>query len=133
MKKILRRFLINCVSFFGASILIEGISFDDGLYSLGVIGFFLTLMNMFLKPVLKVLTLPFNLLTFGLFSWFLNVIILYLLTRIVEKIKITAFDFQGFEYGGFVIPGMHLGIWETMVLGAMVIYLISSFLEWIAD
>jgi len=133
MKRLIRLFLINCGAFYLASYLISGISFGGGIRTLALIGLVLTVMNVVLKPILKVFMLPFNIVTLGLFSWFLNVVILFLLTKIVGQIKISEFDFAGFSCGGFVIPALYLGIFETLIIGAVVINAVSLFLNWLAE
>lgn len=49
------------------------------------------LINALLRPVLRLLTLPLNLLTLGLFGWVINAALLLLASRLVP----------GFTVGGF--------------------------------
>lgn len=45
----------------------------------------LVLLNTFIKPILKLLTFPLNCLTFGLFSFIVNFIIVYFADKLVDS------------------------------------------------
>jgi len=54
--------------------------------------FFLTalvVLNTFVKPILKLLTFPLNCLTFGLFSFIVNFIIVYFADKLVDSFEFT--------------------------------------------
>jgi putative membrane protein len=53
----------------------------------------LVLLNTFVKPILKLLTLPINCLTFGLFSFIVNFIIVYFADKLVDS-----FSFNNWQY-----------------------------------
>lgn len=76
MKRLLRSIIISALSLWVIDVLIEGIWFDDTM-SLIITAVVLGAMNAVVKPVLKVLSLPINLMTMGLFSFVLNGILLY--------------------------------------------------------
>ncbi len=48
-------------------------SFEMLLFAGGVLGF----LNFFVKPILKIITLPLRILTLGLFSFIINIVIVY--------------------------------------------------------
>jgi len=133
MRRLLRLYLSNCLALAVVSYLVSGITIEGGVISIFIIGGLLTLMNIFLKPVLKVFTLPLNFISLGFFSWVLNVIILFLLTKIISQFKISEFDFSGFTNQGFSIPAFHFGWIETLVLGTVFISLITNLLRWITE
>jgi len=53
----------------------------------------LVLLNTFVKPILKLFTLPLNCLTFGLFSFVVNFIVVYLADKLVDS-----FSFNDWKY-----------------------------------
>jgi len=53
-----------------------------------IIGIILGTLNFFLKPVLKILTLPINFLTLGFFSFFINLILIELVDVLFLELKI---------------------------------------------
>lgn len=54
-----------------------GIEFTASWQILLLIGFALGLINFFIKPVLKMITLPLRILTFGLFSLVINMVMVW--------------------------------------------------------
>jgi putative membrane protein len=81
----------NTVALFVAAWLLSGLSYgSDGWALLGA-GLAFTLVNFFLKPVLTILSIPFIVVTLGLFYLLLNVLMLYLTHWIVPQFTIAGF------------------------------------------
>jgi len=51
----------------------------------------LALLNIFLKPILVFLTLPINMLSFGLFTFFINGLLFYAVSRIVSGFLVNSY------------------------------------------
>lgn len=105
---ILTRWLIITVAILLCSALIPGIHVDSMLTAFLAAGL-LGVINVIIKPVLFVLTLPLNLLTLGLFSFVINAFLL----------KLVDYFVTGFRVDGF---------WDAL-LGALVISLVN----WLAN
>lgn len=133
IKKYLRLFLINLVSFWLVAQLIAGVSFSGGSQTLIWAALALMLINLGVKPLINLLLLPINLITLGAFRWLVNVLALYLVTLIVPQLKINAFLFPGFSYQGFIIPSIYLATFWVFVVASFLISLITSFFLWLAD
>ena len=131
MKKILRIFLYTLFSFYLTSLLIKGFVFTAGFKSLVYSAVVFTLINIFIKPLIKLLTLPLNFLSLGLFSWLVNIFLLYLLTIIFPEIKITPWVFNRFSAFGFVIPQIKFTIFYTLVLVSFLFSFSINFLNWL--
>lgn len=71
MKKFISAFIADCVALFIADGLLQEISFSDNT-AIVATAFALALLNMFVKPVLKFISMPVTFLTFGLFSLIIN-------------------------------------------------------------
>ncbi len=84
----------------------------SGWYAAIVVALLWGIIGVTLKPVLKVLTLPINLLTLGLFSFVLNALLFWLLATFVK----------GFAVAGFV-PAL-----EGSVVLALVSWVVSAVL-----
>jgi putative membrane protein len=56
-----------------------------------IVALVLSLLNGFVKPILSFLTFPINLLTLGLFSFVINVVIVYLAAHFVNGFKVSGF------------------------------------------
>jgi putative membrane protein len=83
--------VFNTVALFVATWLLSGLSYGSDWWALLVAGFVFTLVNFFLKPVLTVLSIPFIIVTLGIFYLLINVFMLYLTHWIVPQFTIASF------------------------------------------
>lgn len=132
MKKLLRSILINVYAFWLTSLAIAGFSYNGGWQTLVLAAIIFGVLNLLVRPLVKLFLLPINLLTLGLFGWLVNVLMLYLLTLLVPKIEIEAFDFPRFTYQGFIIPALSISRFYCAILASFLISIISGFLHWLA-
>jgi putative membrane protein len=91
MGSFLVRWVFNVVALFVASWLVSGVSYGDRWWTLVIAGAVFTLVNAFVKPILTVLSIPFIVVTLGLFYLLINVLMLYLTDWIVDDFKIRSF------------------------------------------
>ena len=98
------RVLVNALAILAAAYILPGIEVSGGLAVLAA-GLVLALINAVVRPVLIFLTLPFTLVTLGLFLFVLNAFCLWLTSWLVT----------GFEVHGF---------WPA-VFGAMLVSVVS--------
>jgi len=105
--------------------------FENGLRSLILAGIGMTLVSLFAKPVITILLLPINLITFGFFRWIASGIVLYLVTLIIKDFKITKFIFGGLAGKWIEIPPIHFEGILKYVGFAFLVSLISSFIYWL--
>jgi len=131
IKKYLRLFLINFLCLWLVVRVLPGVEAEGGYQTLVMAALALMAVNLLIKPIIKLLLLPINLITLGAFRWLVNVLALYLVTMAVSELKIHAFFFPGFSSQGFIIPSMHLGIFWVYVLASLLISLITSFILWL--
>ncbi len=90
MISIITRWLIITVAILVASMLVSGINVDSlttAILAAAVLG----LINVFIKPVLLILTLPLSILTLGVFTFFLNAFMLELVAYFVPGFKVESF------------------------------------------
>jgi len=90
MLVIITRWLIITAAILIASSLVPGIQVDSVLTAIiaaGVLG----LINVFIKPVLLILTLPLSILTLGVFTFFINALLLELVSCFVKGFRIDGF------------------------------------------
>ncbi len=83
--------VFNTVALFVATWLLSGLSYGSDWWALLIAGLVFTLVNFFLKPVLAILSIPFIVVTFGLFYFLINVLMLYLTNWIVPQFTIASF------------------------------------------
>ncbi len=83
MTRFLWRTLINALALYVVSAIFPKLIFfsSGGVGDYLIAGAVLGLANAILRPVLLLLTLPFNILTFGLFSFVVNAVVLLLVAN----------------------------------------------------
>ena len=83
----------------------------DGLWPAAVAALLLGLVNVTLRPILLLLTLPLTVLTLGLFALVVNGMMLALVASLVK--------------------GVHVAGFGSAIVGAVVISLVGSVLTWV--
>jgi putative membrane protein len=83
--------LFNTVALFVATWLLSGLSYGSDWWALLIAGLVFTIVNFFVKPVLAVLSIPFIIVTFGIFYFLINVLMLYLTHWIVPQFTLATF------------------------------------------
>lgn len=110
---------------FGAAKLIGGFSFSNDPAALILAAVILGAVNLLLKPLLKLVTLPLNLITLGAFSLLLNATLLYLIVQVVPGLSAEAFLFSGLgintRYLNLSVPSFAVPALGTVFLASVVI------------
>lgn len=106
------RLVVNAVAVFLAANLVPGIHVNGPGTAL-LAGLILGLVNALIKPVLFVLTLPFTIVTLGLFIFVVNAVCLALVA--------------------WLVPGLTIAGFGAALLGAVVISAVSWLLHAIVD
>jgi putative membrane protein len=130
VKKIARSLILSALAFLVVALFYQGIRYQS-LTDLVIAGSIFALLSQFVKPVLKLLTIPFNLLTFGLFSVFVSIVIIYLVTLIAPGFSIVPFHFQGVNISGFILPSLTVPWLWSAVLASFLIGLAVTALQFI--
>ena len=111
--QILWRLLINAAALWAATRLVSGISFDGDWRLLLVVALVFGVLNVAVRPILILLTLPLFILTLGLFTFVLNAVMLWLTGRASDALGL------GFHVAGF----------GAAFLGALVVTVVSFLLS----
>lgn len=106
---------------------------NGSLWTIFTAGLVLSLLMLIVKPILKILFIPINFLTFGIAGLFINVVVVYLLTLLMPEVIIRAFVFPGLSWGGFVIPSVNLSYLWSLVIVSVLITVISHFLHDVSE
>jgi putative membrane protein len=83
--------IFNTIALFVATWLLSGLSYGSDWWALLAAGLVFTLVNLYLKPALAILSIPFILVTFGVFYFLINILMLYLTHWIVPQFTIASF------------------------------------------
>lgn len=128
MKGLLRVYVFHLLALggvswvLGESFRISG-NFSNVLMAAGV----LALLNLLLKPILKLLFFPVNALTLGLFSMVINTGVFYLFMKLVPKVSISSWVFPGFTFQGIHLPQQVIPFIFTLFLASLITSLITGF------
>ena len=104
MRKLAQSFFISLIAFYIVAQFIPGISYGGNNENLLLVSFTFALLAVFIKPFIKMILLPFNLVTFGAVGALINWGIILLLTIIMPFFTIGGFNFSGYDLLGFMIP-----------------------------
>lgn len=109
-RNLFKRWIINtlAVAFLVASRWVDGIRYDN-LQALLLATLTLSLLALFVRPVLMLLSLPLLFLTLGLFTWVINAALLLAVGRL--------------------ITGFHVDTFGSAMWGALIISVVSMFLN----
>ena len=116
MKRLFRLAVVNGLTLALLAYLFPQVRFAS-TWVLCVSALVLALLTLLARPILKVLFLPVNLVTFGLFSWFINVIVLWLATILVPGFHIGQVMTPTIIIGPFIIPSTTLSaLWSFIFI-----------------
>lgn len=93
LKKLIIQILTNSVAIYIAAKIVDGFTLQkDSFATLVTIGFIFGLINFFIKPILKLVSAPLILFTFGLFTIVVNIAMLLLLDHFVPELVIDSWS-----------------------------------------
>jgi putative membrane protein len=133
MKLLVRSFLFNMFAIWFTSQVFPTLVVAGGWQTMLLGGLVLSLLMLLVAPLLKILFIPINIITFGLLSWIVNVIVLVLLTVFVPDIQVAAHTFPSVTWGGFVVPSIHAAWWAALVISSLAITGISNLLHEVSE
>lgn len=104
MGKLTRPIFVTFISFYFAAQYFPGIGFGNKAENLLLLAVTYAILALVVKPIIKVLLLPFNLLTLGAVGALLNLGIFFLLTFIYPFFTVGSFHFPGANIYSFPLP-----------------------------
>lgn len=130
MRNIVKQLFLSTTSFFVVGYFFPGIEFEK-IEILVFASIVFAVLIMVAKPILKFISLPLNLFTFGLFSFFSGALLLYLISIVVSGFSIVNFDFSGLEISGFFVPKFHaIAIFSALIASILISWL-NTLLRWV--
>jgi putative membrane protein len=126
----LGKLIVNMLALVVASLIVPyfklKLNVDNTIVYLLALALIFGLINTFIRPIAKLISLPINLITLGLFGFVVNGLMLILLAWIMGQIQDHPYIFQ---LGGFP-PNFSIETLIAAVVGAIVISLVSTVLDW---
>ncbi|HTB26574.1 MAG TPA: phage holin family protein [Puia sp.] len=87
---IILRIIISAIVAFALSYILSGVHIQSFITAL-ILAIVLGLLNLFVKPILIILTLPITIFTFGLFLFVINALIILLAAKFVNGFRVDGF------------------------------------------
>jgi len=130
MKKLLKNFVIFAISLYFGALIVNNVAFAKGYQTLLWASLFLTAGNFLIKPIVKFLLLPINVLTLGLFRFASGLLTIWLLAFLIGDIQFSPFNFPQTTILSQTIPSFQLTeIWSLLPF-SVIILIISNILNW---
>jgi len=130
VRKIARSIILSFASFLLVSYFYPGFSFER-VQVLVISAFVFSLLILTVNPILKVLSLPLNLFTFGLFNFFSGALLIYIVGSAVSGFSIVAYNFPGAQISGFAIPSFLVTSVFSSLIASFLIGWLNTFLKWV--
>jgi putative membrane protein len=110
--------LVNAAALWVAVWLLDGLDFSGEWWKFLLVAVVFSLVNSYIRPILRIITFPISMLTLGLFLLVINALMLLLVGAISDQLKLgfTVADFWAALLGSIVIS--IVGWILSMVIGA---------------
>lgn len=129
MRKIILKILATSASFYVASYFLSGVQIEPTWSSYLIASLVFVIFNFLLTPIIKLLLLPINLLTLGLFRWLTNVLVLYLFDLLYDGLTIVGFNYPGYTSPIISLPTGYLNLFWVLVLSSLFMSLTYSLIS----
>lgn len=133
VKRMVRVFLIESIALYLISKVTAGLDFENGIVSLLITGAALGIAAFSIRPVINILILPLNLLTFGVFKFLTNAITLYIVDLLLKEFNVGTFHFLGIKNALIDIPQFSVPFPASYIAFSFAISLITSVLYWLVS
>ena len=128
MKKILRLTLLFSFSLVCVNLVWHNLNFQLTPWTYIKTAFVLALFEIILKPILKVILFPINLLTLGLFRAVIDTVGLYLAAFIFSDFHVVNIHSSAWNFFGLTIPQFNFsGFWAFLVTSLTIGFFLNLF------
>ena len=118
IKKILLGIVVNALSLYVLVEFLEEVVGTGGIKLFIIGGIIIGLLNVFVKPIMKILSLPFVVITAGLFLIVINAFILFLTQWVINTMEFRDVTLVFVGLGSYLVAAIVLGIinWAQNIL-----------------
>jgi len=102
MKKFIKTLCLISFSLITHNYFSKNLIFNQEIVTLIKVAAVLTIFELILKPILKIILLPINLLTLGLFRVIINVLGLYLAVYLIGDFQVSNINVFGYDFTYFM-------------------------------
>jgi uncharacterized membrane protein YvlD (DUF360 family) len=116
MKKFLRFTLIIVFALITQNQIWGNLYFANPINTLIKVAIIISIFELILKPIVKILLLPINLLTLGMFRIIINTLGFYLATFFLADFEVKNIFTTNFNWQGLIVPSFHFqGFWAYLI------------------
>lgn len=126
MKKLLRFILLFAFALTTANQIWVNLTFQNQIATLLKVAVTLSVFELLLKPIIKILLLPINLLTLGTIRIVINTLGLYLATFLLADFNLQNINFPSQKWQGFSLPPLHFNNFFAYLITSLTIGLIFN-------
>ena len=96
---------INAIALYVAVVLVPGLEFHGEWWKFALVAVAFSLVNTYLRPILRIVTLPISILTLGIFLLIINAFMILLVGAVSAQLKLgfTVADFGAALLGAIVV------------------------------
>jgi putative membrane protein len=104
MFKLIIRIVINSVSIWVASLILDKVTLEGSVLQVLIVGLVFGIINALIKPLLKLISFPIIILTLGLFTVIINAFLLWLVDLLSGSV--------------FIVDGALTYLWASIIIRA---------------
>lgn len=112
MRNFLIRLFVNSLALSAAAWLVDGITLSGGFGQVLIVALVFGILNAILKPILVIFSLPFIVVTLGLFALVVNGVMLLVTARLTDHLAVSGF-------GAAVLGSIVISIVTILLGGAL--------------
>lgn len=134
LRSVLRSLLIAYVSIEASRKVIGGFDFGKNEFStLAMIVLAIALLNIFMVPVFKIISLPAVGIAFLFLNFMLTLVTLHVLTLFIPSFEIISTRLGQLKIFGVLLPSKDLTVFWSAVFSALAISICYYALDWVCD
>ncbi|MBU3935669.1 phage holin family protein [Patescibacteria group bacterium] len=131
LRKLLKFTLVTTYALLAHNQIWQNLTFDPPILVLIKVAFILSLFEIILKPIIKLLLLPINILTLGTIRLFINTLGLYLAVFFIEGFSVSDISTPASVFLGLSLPHFQFNGFFAYLVSSLTINLILSIFSFI--
>jgi len=125
----IRIFIFSCFALFLTSYWNKGFILPETVEQFGKTAVVLTLVFVLIRPIAKVIFLPLNVLTLGIFNFVFYLFVLHIMANSYNLFTITDWKFEGLTFLSLTVPPSHVSYGMNLVLSSVSLSSIINVLD----
>lgn len=133
MKSFFKKISVNLLSLILTLYIVDSLEITKDLFGLMISAIILSVFLDYLHPILNIIMMPINLITFNFFRWFTFFLLMYLWSLINPYVKIKPWNFTGFTSNLLSLNSQNLSFWQTLIIISILLIIFRKLIKWISS